>query len=91
MRELENELERAAALGGEVIGLADLSPAVASADPGALPVSPDDLTMRPRIELLERSLLREALARTHANQTAAAKLLGLSRFGLQKKLRRYGL
>jgi DNA-binding protein Fis len=47
--------------------------------------------MRPRVEHLERSLLREALARTHGNQTGAAKLLGLSRFGLQKKLRRYGL
>jgi transcriptional regulator with GAF, ATPase, and Fis domain len=91
VRELENELHRAAALGGDVIGVADLSPAVAAADPTAPPVSPDDLTMRPRVEHLERSLLREALAKATGNQTQAARLLGLSRFGLQKKLRRYGL
>jgi transcriptional regulator with GAF, ATPase, and Fis domain len=90
VRELENELARAAALGGDVIGVGDLSPGVAAADPIMPPAAPDDLTMRPRVEHLERSLLREALARTHGNQTAAAKLLGLSRFGLQKKLRRYG-
>ena len=31
----------------------------------------------------------EALHRSAGNQTQAARLLGLSRFGLQKKLRRY--
>ena len=45
--------------------------------------------MRPRVERLERSLIREALARCSNNQTKAAEALGLSRFGLQKKLRRY--
>jgi transcriptional regulator with GAF, ATPase, and Fis domain len=91
VRELENELARAAALGGEVIGVADLSPPIAAADPLRPPPMPEDLAMRPRVEHLERSLLREALGRTQGNQTAAARLLGLSRFGLQKKLRRYGL
>jgi DNA-binding NtrC family response regulator len=91
VRELENELHRAAALGGDVLGVADLSPAVAAADPGHVPSSPDDLSLRPRVEQLERSLLREALGRSHGNQSQAARLLGLSRFGLQKKLRRYGL
>ena len=49
----------------------------------------DNLTMKPRVERLERSLLREALGRSGNNQTRAAELLGLSRFGLQKKLKRY--
>lgn len=40
---------------------------------------------------LERRRLREALARTHGNKTRAARALGLSRQGLLKKLRRYGL
>ena len=33
-------------------------------------------------------LIREALAKTQGNQTRAAELLGLSRFGLQKMMKR---
>ena len=50
---------------------------------------PDSLLLKPRVERLERSLLREALGRAANNQTKAAEILGLSRFGLQKKLKRY--
>ncbi|HWE31508.1 MAG TPA: helix-turn-helix domain-containing protein [Polyangia bacterium] len=49
------------------------------------------MTLKRRVERLERTLLREALHRAGGNQTQAARLLGLSRFGLQKKLRRYEL
>jgi len=35
--------------------------------------------------------LREMLHRTHGNKSRAARALGLSRQGLLKKLRRYGL
>ncbi|MSP63675.1 MAG: GAF domain-containing protein, partial [Myxococcales bacterium] len=90
VRELENEVLRAAALGGETITVEDLSPQVASGDAEAL-ISPDDLGLHERVERLERSLLREALAKAEGNQSQAARLLGLSRFGLQKKLRRYGI
>jgi transcriptional regulator with GAF, ATPase, and Fis domain len=90
VRELENEILRAAALSGEVITVPDLSPQVAAGDPEAAWDS-DDFGMKKRVERLERTLLREALARAEGNQTHAAKLLGLSRFGLQKKLRRYGM
>jgi transcriptional regulator with GAF, ATPase, and Fis domain len=40
---------------------------------------------------LEERRLREALRHTHGNKTAAARSLGLSRQGLLKKLRRYGI
>jgi len=91
VRELENEITRADALSGDRIGVADLSPAVAAAgDPGAVvPDDPDSLLLKPRVERLERALLREALGRAANNQTKAAEILGLSRFGLQKKLKRY--
>jgi serine/threonine-protein kinase PknK len=91
VRELENEIMRAHALSGERITAADLSPAVAAAgDAGTLaPEDPDNLLLKPRVERLERSLIREALGRCGNNQTKAADLLGLSRFGLQKKLKRY--
>jgi transcriptional regulator with GAF, ATPase, and Fis domain len=91
VRELENEIMRALALSGERITVADLSPQVAARgdDGPGQPEDPDSLMMRPRVERLERSLIREALARCSHNQTKAAEALGLSRFGLQKKLRRY--
>jgi len=91
VRELENELMRAQALSGERITVADLSPAVAAAGEGdaARADDLDNLSVKPRVERLERSLIREALGRCGNNQTKAAELLGLSRFGLQKKLKRY--
>src|SRR5262245_3534767 len=91
VRELENEVTRAHALSGDRISVSDLSPAVATAGEAG-PVLTDDLdglTLKPRVERLERSLIREALGRSGNNQTKASELLGLSRFGLQKKLKRY--
>ena len=91
VRELENELARAQALGGERIEVSDLSPHIASAPPASAPRTDDSLELKPQVEELERALVEEALRRTGGNQTAAAKLLGLSRYGLQKKLKRYGI
>ncbi len=92
VRELENELARASALAGEVIDVADLSPRIATATPAAAdPAKAENLELKPQVEALERALVEEAMGRTDGNQTAAAKLLGLSRYGLQKKLKRYGL
>ena len=92
VRELENELMRACALTAGVIDVPDLSPHVAGDGEAAVTAldDPDSLVLRPRVERLERGLIREALARNGNNQTRAAEALGLSRFGLQKKLKRYG-
>ena len=42
-------------------------------------------------ELRYRTLVRDALSRTRGNQTRAAEALGLSRFGLQKRMKRLGI
>ena len=56
---------------------------------GDLPArAADDLQLRPALSVVEHAYVTAAMARTRGNQTAAARLLGLSRFGLQKKLRR---
>jgi len=47
-----------------------------------------DLNLRNRVDLLETELVRTALDKTQGNQTRAAELLGLSRFGLQKMMKR---
>ncbi len=73
------------------ITVADLAPRIGAADDagGVAIEDHDNLVLKPRVERLERSLVREALGRSGNNQTKAAELLGLSRFGLQKKLKRY--
>ncbi len=93
VRELENEITRAAAFAGPTIEVADLALHIQSGqDPSeTIRNEPDSLRVRQRVERLERQLIREAMHRAQGNQTRAAMLLGLSRFGLQKKLRRYNL
>jgi transcriptional regulator with GAF, ATPase, and Fis domain len=89
VRQLENELARAVSLADGPIDVGDLSPAVQAGTDAAEVDGPEPLDLRRRVERLERGLLEEALQRSAGNQSEAARLLGLSRFGLQKKLRRY--
>jgi transcriptional regulator with GAF, ATPase, and Fis domain/tetratricopeptide (TPR) repeat protein len=93
VRELENEISRAGAFAGAAIGVSDLSPHIQTGqDPNeTIRNEPDSLRIKHRVERLERQLIREAMSRSQGNQTKASALLGLSRFGLQKKLRRYNL
>jgi transcriptional regulator with GAF, ATPase, and Fis domain/tetratricopeptide (TPR) repeat protein len=93
VRELENEIARAGAFASGTICVADLSPHIQSGQDAVETVRSDgdNLRVRQRVERLERQLIREAMSRSQGNQTKAASLLGLSRFGLQKKLRRYSL
>ena len=69
----------------------DLTPLTADITPEFLATGlrglPATLQTLPRVERLERTLIREALDGSGGNQTRAAEALGLSRFGLQKKLR----
>jgi transcriptional regulator with GAF, ATPase, and Fis domain len=87
VRELENEVQRWLALVEDRVRPEDLSLSVRGDVVEGEP-DPDDLHLRTRVDRLERDLIARALERTGGNQTQAAQLLGLSRFGLQKKLRR---
>ena len=86
VRELENEVQRWLALCEEKVLPEDLSPAIDGSNTDV--EDPDDLELRPRVDRLERELINRAMERTGGNQTQAAQLLGLSRYGLQKKLKR---
>jgi len=95
VRELQNEAARFAALYPDVacLDLRHLSWEVqASAGP---PVEPSDLGTLRRLEeaneLLERYLIRKAIAAAEGRKAAAARTLGLSRQGLYKKIARYGM
>jgi transcriptional regulator with GAF, ATPase, and Fis domain len=86
VRQLENEIRRALVLADEVIDREHISPEIDGGLNG--PVAEAGLNVRKRVDLLEGMLVRDALERTRGNQTQAAKLLGLSRFGLQKMMKR---
>lgn len=87
VRQLENELRRAIVLSDDSIEPEHLSPEVlGQAATGRQPES--ELDLRFRLDVLTADLVKTALERTDGNQTRAAELLGLSRFGLQKMIRR---
>ena len=93
VRELENEIRRAIAMAaeGEVLAVEHLSEKlrIASSSPES-PVASKG-TLRERVEALERTLLTRMIEKHKGNKTRLAAELGLSRYGLSKKLQRYGL
>ncbi len=86
VRQLENEIRRALVLAEDRIDVDDLSEEVARGGPAAAREA--GLGLKARVDALEAQLVREALQRTKGNQTRAAEMLGISRFGLQKMMRR---
>jgi DNA-binding NtrC family response regulator len=86
VRQLENEVRRALALcEGSRIDADDLSgePQKKERALGA-----NGLDLHAQLEALSLRLVEDALARSSGNVTQAAELLGISRFGLQKMLKR---
>lgn len=94
IRELENILERATALsGGGVVGPDDLmlQPAIVY-EPGARPAEGAlDVPLPEYLDRVEREAILGALARTHFNRTAAAKLLGITFRTLRYRMQRLGI
>jgi serine/threonine-protein kinase PknK len=89
VRQLENEVRRALVLADGAIDMTELSADVVRGGPSAARGS--SFHLRSRVDALESSLVQEALAKTRGNQTRAAQMLGLSRFGLQKMMKRLGV
>ena len=96
VRELEHEVRRLVYLcpPDQPITVAMVSPAVlaeASAV-GAETHDPEsDLTLSRHVDALEHRLIALALARTGGKRAPAARLLGISRYGLALKMQRLGL
>jgi DNA-binding NtrC family response regulator/tetratricopeptide (TPR) repeat protein len=88
VRELQNELERARALSQEEIRVVDLSSRLLAPDDVALEAG---ATLDRRLAAFERQVLVEALEATEYSASRAAEVLGLSRAGLYKKMKRYGI
>ncbi|MFO0681565.1 MAG: sigma 54-interacting transcriptional regulator [Sandaracinus sp.] len=87
VRELENEVRRALALDGHALRLESLSTHLrGERGKGEAEL---DLDLKRATDRLERELVTRALGRAGHNVTQAARLLGLSRFGLQKMMARH--
>ena len=71
-----------------------LRPVPAAALPAAAPsaaLPPPTAPASGSLQDLERTAILEALQRTHGHKARAAALLGLTRFQLYTRLKRYGI
>ncbi|BCS89858.1 sigma-54-dependent transcriptional regulator [Pseudodesulfovibrio sediminis] len=83
VRELENIVQRALALGQGTSFTPDLLPA------GISNVEPE--APLPTLEDLEKAHIRKVLAASASNKTQAARILGIDRVSLWRKIKRYHL
>ncbi len=92
VRELENEISRAIVLAeeGGVIEVSHLSERVL-AQSGSMPTGRETGKLKGMVCDMEKDVLAEVLEKHGGNKARAARELGLSRFGLLKKIKRYGL
>jgi len=94
IRELENCIERAVALGeGKIIDMGDLPPAVLSAAPAteasAAPLQ--GLLSSNDLEDIERATILRVFEQVNGDKVVAGKMLGISRATLYRKLKRYNI
>ncbi len=94
VRELEHEIRRLVYLcpPAQAIESAMLSERLVDAAAAAAAEPPaESLDLNRRLEALESRLIRSALEKTGGNQSAAARLLHISRNGLAQRIKRLGL
>ena len=93
VRELQNEVQRLCIQvdAGGFVTPDMLSPRVRQVEGMIERVRPTKGTLKEMMDQVERWLLIEALREHSNNKTAAAKNLGITREGLHKKLRSFGL
>jgi len=89
VRALRHACERAVILGGaQQYQLADFGLAAGEAPAPSIPAAPSDTL---KLDLLEREAVASALDQSQGNISRAARLLGVSRAALYRKLEKHGL
>lgn len=83
VRELENIVQRALAMGQGTSFTPDLLPAGITSAESQAPL--------PTLEDLERAHITRVMAASSGNKTQAARILGIDRVSLWRKIKRYGL
>jgi DNA-binding NtrC family response regulator len=92
VRELQNVIERAVALAaGPVVEVKDVPLDLMLPDMRQLVGDPTNLPLREAREQFDRQVILRVLERVRGNQSEAARLLGLHRNSLKKKLLAWGI
>jgi transcriptional regulator with GAF, ATPase, and Fis domain len=93
VRELENEVQRLVIQSdpGNYVMPEHLSPRIRNIEGILDRIKPPRGTLKDQIEHIEKWLLIEALREHGGNKSATAKTLGITREGLHKKLKGYGI
>ncbi len=93
VRELENEVQRLVIQldDGAFVQPENLSPRVRQMENILDRVQPTKGTLKEMVEQVEKWILMEALREHDNNKTATARTLGITREGLHKKLKNYGM
>ncbi|MGH7800583.1 MAG: helix-turn-helix domain-containing protein, partial [Thermodesulfobacteriota bacterium] len=91
--ELENEVKRAAILAEDnVINEKDLSENVREIrDTACRAPTEGSQLLKETVEEIEIRMIKEALQKSGGNKQKASEILGITRQGLIKKIKRYGL
>ncbi|OGR05173.1 MAG: hypothetical protein A2511_01805 [Deltaproteobacteria bacterium RIFOXYD12_FULL_50_9] len=93
VRQLQREVERLVALtpAGEYVQLEKCSPDLLLQDASPLAQVIFEGLMPGQIKSLEIQLIKSALEQNSGNRMRAARQLGITRQGLHKKMKRYGI
>jgi len=91
VRQLGNEVERAAILAeSPLLDMAELRSRMGGAAPAAAPAA--TLAERfTRLDVLERDLVEKALRQAADNVSEAARLLGITRIMMRRRMKRFGV
>ena len=85
IRELKNIIERAVITGGAKLSKKDFMDFVSATE------SPSTIHIPSNLDEIERNALKEALEKSNGNYTQAARILGVTRQSLYRKLEKHGL
>jgi Nif-specific regulatory protein len=95
VRELQNEVKRASIMSeGDIIGIADISEHIRDPIDGGNwrnNVTDGYQTLKDTVQRIEISMIKNALQKTGGNKEKASEILGITRQGLYKKIKRYML
>ncbi len=94
IRELRNVLERAIILsgGGTIkVDLQESEPHEAAVSPSIIANMTDTSTLTDSMQNLSRAMIEEALKRSKGKKELAASYLGISRFSLSRRLKKFGM
>jgi transcriptional regulator with GAF, ATPase, and Fis domain len=91
VRELRNEMRRLVLLGEGEVQANELSAPVLRAEAADATDLADGASLPDRVKALEITAIREAMAAEPSNRSQAAKLLGITRFALLRKIEKYSI